>query len=133
MAISSHFKRKFNVFFDIGDYKSKKYSKITNFVKQAAIEVVEKHNEIKINIKDDLEKKIVFQVLKKFNDIYIENIGFGDNHAILIKYKHNKNNKSEEITNHKSSFFTSINTNNDEKQESNEDQQNQNIDVTKDD
>lgn len=109
LAISSNFKRKFNIFFDIGDYKNKKYSKIINFVKQAAIDVVEKHNEIKINISDDYEKKIVYQTLKKFNDIFVENINFGDNCSILIKYK-NKNDKKIKEEN-KSEFFTSINNN----------------------
>ena len=114
LAISSNFKRKFNVFFDIGNYKEKKYSRITNFVKQAAIEVVEKHNEIKIKIADDLEKKIVYQTLKKFNDIFIENVGFGDNHSILIRYANKNSNKNAEKIegfNNKNDVFTSINNN----------------------
>lgn len=118
LAISSKFKKKMSIFFDIGDYKSRNYTKIVNMAKQAAIEVIEKHNEVKLNVINSYEKKAVFQVLKKFNDVTGEIIGIGEKKAILIKYKGYANHSVDQNsqidfkknnTTNENNFFTSAN------------------------
>lgn len=117
LAVSSKFKKKMNIFFDIGDYRSRNHIKIVNITKQAAIEAIEKHNEIKLNITNDYDKKAIFQVLKKFNDVTGEIVGFGDKKAVLIKYKnhvniadHNKQDFKKENNVNVENFFTSANS-----------------------
>ncbi len=86
LAISNHFKRRYRILLDVGDYKDKKYSKIIGIARHAAKEVSRQHIDIKLDPMTSDERRMIHQVLTNFNDIATESYGEGEKRAVVIKY-----------------------------------------------
>jgi len=86
LAVSNHFKRRYRILLDVGDYKDKKYSKIIGIARRAAKEVSRQHIDIKLDAMTSDERRMVHQVLTNFSDVATESIGEGERRAVVIKY-----------------------------------------------
>ena len=86
LATSNHFKRRYRILLDVGDYKDKKYSKIISIARRAAKEVSRQHIDVKLDAMTSDERRMIHQVLQNFHDVKTESIGEGDKRAVVIKY-----------------------------------------------
>lgn len=86
LAVSNHFKRRYRILLDVGDYKDKKYSKIIGLARRAAKEVSRQHIDIKLDPMTSDERRMVHQVLSDFHDVTTESYGDGERRAVTIKY-----------------------------------------------
>jgi len=86
LAISNHFKRRFRLLLDVGDYKDKKYSKIISIARRAAKEVSRQHIDVKLDAMTSDERRMIHQILTNFHDVKTESVGEGEKRAVVIKY-----------------------------------------------
>ncbi|MCQ2793867.1 MAG: Jag N-terminal domain-containing protein [Bacilli bacterium] len=86
LAVSNHFKRRYRVLLDVGDYKDKKYSKIIGIARRVAKEVSHQHIDVKLDPMTSDERRMIHQVLTDFHDITTESEGEGERRAVVIKY-----------------------------------------------
>ena len=86
LAVSNHFKRRYRILLDVGDYKDKKYSKIIGIARRVAKEVSRQHIDVKLDAMSSDERRMIHQVLDDFSDVKTESIGDGERRAVVIKY-----------------------------------------------
>lgn len=86
LAVSNHFKRRYRILLDVGDYKDKKYSKIIGLARRAAKIVERDHIDIKLDAMTSDERRMIHQVLTNMQDVKTESIGDGEKRAVVIKY-----------------------------------------------
>lgn len=86
LAVSNHFKRRYRILLDVGDYKDKKYSKIIGLARRAAKIVERDHIDIKLDAMTSDERRMIHQVLTNMSDVRTESIGEGEKRAVVIKY-----------------------------------------------
>lgn len=93
LAVNAHFKRKFRILLDIGDYKDKKYSRVIFLAKKVAHEVQKTHVDVKLDPMTPDERKKVHNAIANFANIKTESTGDGKDRAIVVKYVENKDAK----------------------------------------
>lgn len=86
LAVSNHFKRRYKILLDVGDYKDKKYSKIIGIARRVAREVSHQHFDVKLDPMTSDERRMIHQVLTDFTDVKTESVGEGEKRAVVIKY-----------------------------------------------
>ena len=86
LAVSNKFKKKYRILLDVHDYKNKKYNVLIRVAKNAAIEVLKTHMDVKLNPMTPDERKKVHYALSTMKNIKTESVGDGKDRAIVIKY-----------------------------------------------
>lgn len=86
LAVRCKFKKRYHIMLDINNYKVAKYKKISYLAKSIAKEVLATKNSVKLDPMTSDERRIIHNVLSKFNHIVTESTGEGKNRAIVISY-----------------------------------------------
>lgn len=86
LAVFCKVKRRYKLIIEVGDYKYKKYKKITFLAKKAAKEVLQTKATIKLDPMTSDERRMVHSALSKFAHIETISVGEGKNRAVTIKY-----------------------------------------------
>lgn len=72
---------------DISNYKAKKENRLTFEVKKIAKEVLKTKIDAKLDPMNSYERRIVHNVISKFDNLVTESIGETPNRYVVIKYK----------------------------------------------
>ncbi len=89
--ISSYTKDHIVVTLDIGGYKQNRARQLEILATKTAKEVVKTKMEIKLPHMNSFERRVIHEKLSEWHDVYTESEGEGEERAIVIKPKNEKN------------------------------------------
>ena len=85
-AVNNTFKTRINVICEVGDYKEKRYKKLTAMANRIGKEVMRTHNEVVLDPLPADERKVIHQALTNFKKLSTGSVGEGKNRHIVVKY-----------------------------------------------
>ena len=103
LAVSSRFKKRYRVLFDIADYKGDKYKRVIHMAKRTAYEVQKTHVDAELDPMTADERRVVHNALSRIRNVSTESTGEGKKRHIVIKYVASKkvedvNDSNEEVS-----------------------------------